>query len=443
MKEDHNESWTPPWGGEVALGTGSSAQKPHVWAGISKYVMIGARFAESAVRAALPPTLSPVDAMTGGMVVFEAHRNLGIHSFDSFHMWIDVKGFDTHQGVPARYLVGGFSSAADNMLTRYHFKLRDGWARQGRETGLAVGEAGSDGLTRYRAAVRPTGRRRRATSYLHHYVGIDARQSPTVTPFMITNDFEEADPVSALVDLPDWDAARGLLPTELLWGARPRNGVFVEGPSFTGAPVWADRRRDALAAERLTAIFEQMRRGAVLVEDDQTVLLINAPARRTLGDGLLLTNGKLRANGGQQGKLEALIAAATSPLADDGYLGPVAIRRSDGKKPLLVQAIPMAASHQNTIELTPAGTPMAMILVTDIDLPAVTSTSGLELLGLAPHEARIAAAVGSGLSSQQAAMRLGLTSSTVRSALTLIYDKLAINRQSQLALIVARLEVAP
>ena len=68
------------------------------------------------------------------------------------------------------------------------------------------------------------------------------------------------------------------------------------------------------------------------------------------------------------------------------------------------------------------------------------SASALQLLGLTPAEARVAEMVGGGHSPRQAAEDLGLTLNTVRSALKVAFEKLGINRQAELARIVARLE---
>lgn len=48
--------------------------------------------------------------------------------------------------------------------------------------------------------------------------------------------------------------------------------------------------------------------------------------------------------------------------------------------------------------------------------------------------------MGGGLSPSSAAQQLGLTQNTVRSALRVVYDKLEIQKQSELAMIVTRLD---
>lgn len=64
----------------------------------------------------------------------------------------------------------------------------------------------------------------------------------------------------------------------------------------------------------------------------------------------------------------------------------------------------------------------------------------LQRLGLTPAEARIAALVGGGLSPSSAAQQLGSKQNTDRSALRVVYDKLEIQKQSELAMIVTRLD---
>ena len=69
-------------------------------------------------------------------------------------------------------------------------------------------------------------------------------------------------------------------------------------------------------------------------------------------------------------------------------------------------------------------------------------TAGLQLLGLTPGEARVAAFVGGGRSVREAAQEFGIAESTARSVLKVAYQKLRIGKQSELAKIAARLEGA-
>ena len=87
------------------------------------------------------------------------------------------------------------------------------------------------------------------------------------------------------------------------------------------------------------------------------------------------------------------------------------------------------------------GEPAFLLLLTDpMRKQRGHPSAGLQVLGLTPGEARVAALVGSGLPVKDAARDLGITESTARSALKVAYEKLRIGKQSELAKIVARLE---
>jgi DNA-binding CsgD family transcriptional regulator len=113
-------------------------------------------------------------------------------------------------------------------------------------------------------------------------------------------------------------------------------------------------------------------------------------------------------------------AGGPSSLAD-----PIMLEKPDHGRPILAQAIPVSAAL--------AGEPAALIVFSD-------PTNALELLGLTRAEARIASCVGNGLPARQAAVALSISENTVRSALQLVYEKLGIGKQSELARIVARLD---
>lgn len=90
-----------------------------------------------------------------------------------------------------------------------------------------------------------------------------------------------------------------------------------------------------------------------------------------------------------------------------------------------------------------AGPGGAILVLCDLASPgAGDPVALLRLMGLTSSEARLGAAVGEGLSMREASARLGITEATARSVLKAVYGKLNIARQSQLARIVARLELA-
>ena len=113
-------------------------------------------------------------------------------------------------------------------------------------------------------------------------------------------------------------------------------------------------------------------------------------------------------------------------------LEPIALERKNGR-PLIVQALP--------IDPAATGRPSALLLIKYPTREAKADLEpALQLLGLTPAEAKIATLVGSDNSPREAAQRLDNSEGTVCTALNRIYEKLDINRQSELARIVARLE---
>ena len=88
-----------------------------------------------------------------------------------------------------------------------------------------------------------------------------------------------------------------------------------------------------------------------------------------------------------------------------------------------------------------SGEPSVLIMFSDPTADGWTDPSLLlELLGLTPAEARLAKLVGQGHGVERAASMLSITYATAHTTLKLVYDKLEVNKQSQLAQIVTRLE---
>jgi DNA-binding CsgD family transcriptional regulator len=112
-----------------------------------------------------------------------------------------------------------------------------------------------------------------------------------------------------------------------------------------------------------------------------------------------------------------------------GIKDPVALEA--GARTLIVQAM----------RLEMVGEPAVLLLLTDaMRDQRGRPSAGPQVLGLTPGEARVAALVGSGRPVKDAARELGITESSTRSALKIVYEKLHIGKQSELAKIVARLE---
>lgn len=177
---------------------------------------------------------------------------------------------------------------------------------------------------------------------------------------------------------------------------------------------------------------------AIVVDRDMKIVFANAASERLAGDGLSVKRGVLSASHRQQcGALKRFVLSVLQKNPDSGELGPIVLPRSGGRRPLLVQAVPIAAAPDDA-GLPPA--PAVLVIAVDPDQDGVFSAvKALRLLGLTPSEARLAELLGAGHSRAQTAELLGISQATVSDTTKQIYTKLGISRQSHLVRLVARL----
>lgn len=240
-----------------------------------------------------------------------------------------------------------------------------------------------------------------------------------------------SEPLSAeILEMPE-PPLRLVRPTRLLWGRYAPDNVMTIGPSQRVDGDGLGERID----EQLR-LLSGLGRAALVVRAAGEFVACNELATTLLGHGLRRRGGRVAAEQPvDDAALLRLIAAAAVARIDWPSLDPVAVRRSDGRMPLLVQAVPFGAG----IEAVPAE--LVTLLVTDPNRGGERQpVRGLALLGLSPAEARIASLVGAGLPPKEVARRLGNTEGTVRFTINQIYRKVGVSKQTELAQIVARLE---
>jgi DNA-binding CsgD family transcriptional regulator/PAS domain-containing protein len=202
------------------------------------------------------------------------------------------------------------------------------------------------------------------------------------------------------------------------------------------------RLAEARSCEQtLIGALARMACGALVVDDQHRIVFMNGAAENSMGDGLSSMRGELRAASAEhQPLLERLLNCAHQRNEANG---PLALPRPSGKKPLLLQAIPMhPAQSADHIDRFLLSRPTVLVIVVDLEQEQEHSPiEALRLLGLTAAEARIAALVGSGHSRREAAEALGISEWTAREALKRVFSKLDISRQSQLVKIVHRVAV--
>jgi DNA-binding CsgD family transcriptional regulator len=159
-----------------------------------------------------------------------------------------------------------------------------------------------------------------------------------------------------------------------------------------------------------------------------------------LGTGFTVSRGRLKATTAQDQKaLDALVMSALPGRATFVQPPLVLARNAGGEQKVFVQAIPVTGNEPTSFERI-ALRPGVLVLVNGLFTPASDVVQErLIRLGLTKGQARIATAVGGGLSSKEAAAQLKLTDGTIRTVLKAVYERLGITRQSQLVVLVTKL----
>jgi DNA-binding CsgD family transcriptional regulator len=172
------------------------------------------------------------------------------------------------------------------------------------------------------------------------------------------------------------------------------------------------------------------------------VVHANPVVVRLAGNGLSIQNRRaIAATLDGQKSLDALIRKTIWPTTEAPQQAPVALPRGPGRKPLLVQAIPLRAEQSAASGLLRANVGALVLVVDPETAGARTETETFRLLGLTATEAKIASILGTGSSPEAAADMLGLSVGTVRNHIKRVFSKLDISRQGQLVDLAGRLSV--
>ena len=397
---------------------------------VDELLLAEVAFDPAAVRAALPPGLEPLDDCTGAIAFFSAPHGWGLAPFTCFYIGLFIKGYDSLGGDPAIYLpVACYSGKAGVTFPRdYNTQAVPGFSRQWQEGSDYFAEGGAAERPMVRIAFQsPTLQDQSVIrSGVHHYVGQDGTEGQTIHSIAFTGRDYPASMIFYDVLPAATDLIRSLTPVRWIFATRTPHMAVTFGPPRPLLTSQTTLKADA-AQISLMDLLSHIGHAVALVALDGRVLFINNLAREMLAGAL--NGGRLTAWRRQD---QTHLGAALSALRPGHLSPPVALRRPGGALPILARALPTSAA------LT--GEPAALLLFNDPIAPAPSAELTLNLLGLTPAEARIAAQVGRGLTFREAARIVGVTETTARSTMKAVYGKLMIGKQSELALIVARLE---
>lgn len=186
-------------------------------------------------------------------------------------------------------------------------------------------------------------------------------------------------------------------------------------------------------AESFSARGEAM----ALLSPSGASLFHTAAMGNLIGRGLSLREGRFRAaDPVADNALQALVARASAPAeGGDAGLTPVVARRPDCP-PLVLRCHPVAGAARDFLGLV-----RSILLVDDLSVrpPPPAAELLARAFGLSPSEARLAVRLGTGATLREAADLEGITYETARTRLKDIYLKTGTKRQSELAVLAARL----
>lgn len=384
------------------------------------------RFDPVEARKAMPAPLELHDDGLGVIMLYTAPRGWIIAPFSACVATLHVKGYDQPDKFPSNFIHTAFYSGATAETFRHVFndRVRIGSASIDiDDDGRLSAQAGVDGADAVRVSARSTNRRSDEIVGVNTYLTTFGNGIQTQTT-SYSSRFRDLEDVSIEILDTAPEPLRRLRPLEVVWPIR------LDGMAMTfNAPRPLDELQAANAVDvAQAAVFDLLRkigRAAVLVTRRGRPIFVTPEAEVLLGAepaGLIATP---RLFDRQQG--DPTSWRGTARLGE-----PVVVEHPPGR-PLVLQMLPMLPGV--------ADEPVMLMLISDPRAPAHRNPEPLlQMLGLTRAEARLAARVGRGQPPQSAASDLGITRQTARTTLKLVFEKLEVSRQAQLAQFVSRLD---
>ncbi len=208
--------------------------------------------------------------------------------------------------------------------------------------------------------------------------------------------------------------------------------------AFRLAALVGEMRREA---EGFGSALERLRAGVVVLDSRGRVRLVSPAAERLAAGTLSLRTGAEpeAAEPAEGARFDRFLADVLSQRIEPRQ-DILLLRRRGGGRPLSIEAMPLRGDDP----FATAGAGLGggvVLLLRDLLAPAARPIEPLlEQFGLTRAEARVAALVGRGGAPREVAEQLAVGESTVRSQLKAVYGKLALRRQSELAVFITRLD---
>lgn len=182
--------------------------------------------------------------------------------------------------------------------------------------------------------------------------------------------------------------------------------------------------------------LERMGCGGLIIDTQVNVLASNETALQILGRETTEFIPEERAKW-QRDALRRLFSRAETKFRIDQEAW-ITVQHEDGA-PLILHAIPLT----DALKAAPPGGCTMLVMVDLRQRPRPSAAVLQRLFDLTPAEARLAVALGSGLTLQEVSDETGLSNATLRSQLSSTFHKTGTRRQPELIALLARVAILP
>lgn len=224
----------------------------------------------------------------------------------------------------------------------------------------------------------------------------------------------------------DFDVMLATIRSRLDQVARIRRSLTASAESQRLAEVDATLRK---GLDDLAITLDHISLGVVLFDAQKVMVHKNQQAAAMLGHAISYTNGRLASLTTQQSS--ALRQALDCAVNERQNSDLIALEQQDNPHPLLVQFIALGDAPSN-------GASVAMFLM-DTGAPApVSEALAVRLFDLTPTEGRVAAAIARGLRTDEIALDMGISATTLAFHMRNIFRKAGVTRQQDLMAVIFR-----
>jgi len=191
-------------------------------------VTIAVSWTADSLEGLLPEGVLPADDLSGGLNVYDAEGGYGLTPYSAAYAYVNVKGWNSSNGAPARFILGGWygpdAKVAKAMQENFFSDVQTGDASQSEDGDTWTG-MGGDGTGEIKLVVKPGTECIAAAGTLNYVGDAGGGQGYDLLKIPFAGDFCAAEPVS--VEISGTGALAQIKVDKMLGGGRLRDGTFA------------------------------------------------------------------------------------------------------------------------------------------------------------------------------------------------------------------------